>query len=147
MSVPIEVLHPMTVHFPIALLCVAFLVETLALAFKFPAWHRVTVWNLVLGTWAALVAGITGGLAAAVARHPSRESEAVLAHHGLWGTLAFGLAAAVMAWHLAAGQAMGRRSRWMAWGLLGLTCGVTAVAAHLGATLVYEHGVVEVDLP
>lgn len=144
---PIEVLHPMTVHFPIALLIVAFVVETLALAFRMPAWHRVSFWNLVLGTWGALAAAITGGVAAAVAQPPSWESRTVLNLHSVWGTLAFACAAAIASFHLAAGKEMPRRSRWIAWGLLGVTCGVITFASHLGARLVYEYGVVEVDLP
>lgn len=144
---PLEVLHPMTVHFPIALLLVAFLVETLALVLKAPAWHRVAFWNLVLGTWAALAAAVTGGIAAAIAKPPSWESRSVLDLHGFWGALAFAAATTVMAWHLAAGQAMSRQSRWVAWGLLGVTCGIMTFAAHLGARLVYEYGLVQVDLP
>lgn len=144
---PVETWHPMTVHFPIALLLVAFLVETLALVFTRPAWHRITLWNLVLGAWAALAAAVTGGLAAVMAKHPSWESHAVLAQHSVWGALVFVAAVVVAGWHLAAGQEMSRRARWISWGLLGMTCVMTAFAAHLGAKLVFEYGVIRVDLP
>jgi len=81
-----------------------------------------------------LVAAITGGLAAVMAKHPSWESWVVLQHHAIWGgALAFAGAASVAGWHLAAGQEMSRRARWIAWSMLGITCGVTTFAAHLGA--------------
>ncbi len=144
---PAAVFHPMVVHFPIALLVVALLIETLALILPRAGWHRVALWNLVLGTWGALLAVITGGIAAAGARPVLEESRNVLEMHGTIGTLAFALAAAVNGWHLAAGQQMSRRSRWIAWGFLVLTCGVLAYAAHLGARLVYEYGLAEMNLP
>lgn len=144
---PVEVLHPMTVHFPIALLLVSFLVETLALGLKIPAWHRVSFWNLILGTWGALAAAVTGGVSAAMVKHPSWQSWAVLERHSLWGALAFAGATGVAAWHLAAGKQMSRRSRWIAWGCLGMVCAIMTFASHLGARLVYEYGVVEVNLP
>lgn len=145
---PQEVLHPMTVHFPIALLLVALLVETLALAFRRPAWHKITLWNLVLGTWGALAAVVTGGISAAAAGLPPTEAAARgLEAHSVWGMVSFALAVTVNAWHLAAGQQMKRPARWMAWGLLLLTCAVMTYSGHLGARLVYEHGLVQVDLP
>ncbi len=138
---PLEALHPMMVHFPIALLWAALLVETLALAFRKPGWHKITLWNLVLGTWGALAAAVTGGIsAAAVGAPPTQAAARGLEAHSVWGMSAFALAVTVNAWHLAAGQQMKRPARWMAWGLLALTCGVMTYAGHLGARLVYEHG-------
>ena len=138
----------MVVHFPIALLLVALLVETLALIFRKTAWHRITLWNLVLGTWGALAAVVTGGISAAAVTGPmALETGKALSAHTVWAMIAFTLAATVNAWHLAAGKQMKRKARWAAWGLLAVTCVVMAFAAHLGARLVYQYGLVQVNLP
>ncbi len=145
---PAEALHPMMVHFPIALLLVSLLVETLALFFKKPAWHRITLWNLVLGTWGALATVVTGGISAAVASPGvAPEVARALEAHTVWGMVSFLLAVTVNAWHLGAGQQMKRSARWMAWGLLFVTCGVVSYTGHLGARLVYQYGLVRVELP
>ncbi|MBI2104661.1 MAG: DUF2231 domain-containing protein, partial [Candidatus Omnitrophica bacterium] len=66
---PMESAHPLVVHFPIALLLAAVLVDALALVLKRPAWHRVAFWNLCLGTVGAAAAVLTGLRAAEVAKH------------------------------------------------------------------------------
>ena len=55
-----ESLHPLVVHFPIALLLSAVGLELLALLLKRPALHRISLWNLCLGTLGAAAAVLTG---------------------------------------------------------------------------------------
>lgn len=141
----VEILHPMTVHFPIALLLASFVSETVALVFKVPSWHRISFWNLLFGTWGALAAVITGGIAATAARHGSVQSYQTQRGHELVGSLAFAMAVMALSWHLAVGKEMRRTSRWIAWGWLGLTCAVIALASHLGGRLVYEFKVMGAD--
>lgn len=64
-----ESLHPLVVHFPIALLLTAVCVDLAALVLKRPALHRVALWNLTLGTIGAGVAVLSGLRAGDVAKH------------------------------------------------------------------------------
>ena len=138
----VELLHPMVVHFPIALLLVSFFCETIALALKIPSWHRLSFWNLIFGMWGALAAVMTGGIASTMTEHYSFQSYGVQQWHEMTGALAFAMTVIVGSWHLAVGKQMKPVSRWIAWGLLGLTCLVMTVAAYLGGRLVYEFKVV-----
>lgn len=55
--------HPLTVHFPIALLIVAFFFEVLALNYKNNyRFRRASLYLFLLGTLGAIVAVITGSL-------------------------------------------------------------------------------------
>lgn len=131
----------MFVHFPIALLLAAFASETLALAFNVPAWRRISLWNLVLGTWGALAAAVTGGISAAAVTQPP-GSRAVLMAHTVGGCLVLGVAGLVTAWRLSAEKQMDARRRWICWALLGVACVLTAYTGHLGGRLVFEFDVV-----
>jgi uncharacterized membrane protein len=137
-----QTLHPMVVHFPIALLLTAFLFETIALTFKIndPLLRRISFWNLVLGTWGGLAAVLPGGVAATTVQLDA-ASRIVMDRHVVFGCVSFVLSAAVCSWHLAKGKKMRPRSRWIAWALLGITCLITALTGDLGGSLVYEHQV------
>lgn len=135
-----ESLHPALVHFPIALLTAAFLVETLALALGKPAWHRISLWNLGLGTVGAAAAVITGRLAESAAKH-TPEIHGVMELHERLGYVVLGLAGLVLAWRLLARDRLVGRARWAAWALLLAACGTMAWGAHLGGRMVYELGV------
>ena len=135
-----ENFHPITVHFPIALLVCAFVIETLALFFKKPAWHRFSLVHLALGALGAVGAVVTGRQAAILAKH-SFEIHEVMERHQNVGTFVLSLAVLLVGWRLATQDRLTERSRWAAWALLGLTCGIMAFGAHLGGRLVYEYGV------
>ena len=53
--------HPLTVHFPIALLLAALFIETLALLLRRPEWRRVSLWCLGLGVFGAAAAVFSRG--------------------------------------------------------------------------------------
>ncbi len=135
-----ENFHPLTVHFPIALLMAALLIETLALAFKKSTWHRIALWNLALGTLGAAVAVLTGRQAAATAKHSFEIHQIMILHERL-GYAVLALAVVTVGWRLLKRDALSRRGRWVTWGLLGLACGILAFSAHLGGRMVYEFGV------
>ena len=135
-----ENFHPLTVHFPIALLMAALLIETLALAFKKSTWHRIALWNLALGTLGAAVAVLTGRQAAAAAKHSFEIHQIMILHERL-GYAVLALAVVTVGWRLLKRDALSRRGRWVTWGLLGLACGILAFSAHLGGRMVYEFGV------
>ena len=135
-----ESIHPIAVHFPIALLITAFLVETLALAGKRPAWHRVALWNLTLGALAAAAAVWTGRQAMAAAKH-SMEIYEIMELHEKLGYIVLSLAAFITGWRLWRRDLLSVRSRRIAWALLGVACGILVFSAYLGGRMVYEFGV------
>ena len=57
---PMESAHPLVVHFPIALLLTAVLLDLAALVLRRPGLHRIALWNLSLGALGAGIAVLTG---------------------------------------------------------------------------------------
>jgi uncharacterized membrane protein len=135
-----ESLHPLTVHFPIALLLTALLVETLALVGRRPSWHRISLWNLMLGAVGAAAAVITGRLAEETAKH-SFAIHQVMSVHERMGYLVLALAVIAAGWRLRVRDRLGVSSRRLVWAVLAIACGIMVFGAHLGGRLVYEYGV------
>ena len=135
-----ESIHPILVHFPLALLTASFLVEGLAIALRRPALHAVSLWNLALGTLGAVGAVLSGRQAMALAKH-SMEIHEVMELHEKMGYLVLIGAVLVLAWRVLTGGSVGPRSRWAAWLALGLVCGGMVYGAYLGGRMVYEFGV------
>ncbi|MCM8812173.1 MAG: DUF2231 domain-containing protein [Candidatus Omnitrophica bacterium] len=135
-----ENLHPVFVHFPVALLLTSCGIEAAALALKRSAWHRVSIWNLALGTIGAAAAVVTGRMAQETAKH-TFEIHQVMSLHEKLGYVVLGLCSAVLAWRLLRKDRLKTAYRWLAWGLLLAACGVMVFSAHLGGRLVYEFGV------
>ena len=137
---PMESAHPLVVHFPIALLLTAVLLDLLALALKRPAWHRVALWNLGLGTLGAGIAVWSGLRAAEVAKH-TFEIHQVMELHQKLGIATLIIGSLVAAWRLWTRDRLGPRSRAAATLLMAAMAGTLAYGAHLGGRLVYEFGV------
>ena len=135
-----ESFHPMLVHFPIALLMAAFLVEMLALLFRRPAWHAVSLWCLGLGTLGALAAVLSGRQAMAAAKH-SMEIYRLMELHERLGYGVLALTILIAGCRLSARDRITRKTRWMLWALLAAACGLMVLGAHLGGRMVYEFGV------
>ena len=126
-------LHPLIVHFPIALVMVAAWAEGVALATRDYRWRTVAVINLRAGALLALAAAIAGvRLASAL----GFESSPLLQWHRWLGAAATVLtaAAAVATFRTAAGSS---RDVWIY--RIALASAAIAVAAtgHLGGLLVW----------
>ena len=135
-----ETLPPVFVHFPIALLLAALLIETLALVFQRTAWHRLSLWNLGLGVLGAAAAVLTGRQAMAAAKHSMQIYRIMELHERLgYGVLA--LMVLIAGCRLVTRDRISRRMRWLLWLVLAAACGVMAFGAHLGGRMVYEFGV------
>lgn len=133
-----ENIHPITVHFPIALLSASLLVETLVLLLRRPELSRVSLWCLGLGVLGAAAAVLTGRQAMAAAKH-SFEIHQIMTLHERIGYGVLAAAAVLLGWRFLVGSSRARQ--WMGWGLLAVVCGAMAYGAHLGGRLVYELGV------
>ena len=137
---PMESVHPLVVHFPIALLMTALRLDGLALALKRPGLHRVALWNLSLGTIGAGVAVRTGLWAAEIAKH-TFEIHQVMELHRKLGIATLVLGIVVVAWRLWKRDQLGLRARLATLVLMLAIAGTLGYGAHLGGRLVYEFGV------
>lgn len=135
----VEDLHPLVVHFPIALWSAALLFWVLALRGRDELWYAGR-WVLYLGSLTALVAVGTGLWAEDRLGHDTPGHELVHVHRNFMiAATVLGGATALLA------RAMRRRGgAWIRAGLLAallLTTVVCALGADRGALLVYGHGV------
>lgn len=129
-------LHPLVLHFPIALLLVAAAVELWRLRWERPLYAQLTPFLLATGAVGALIASLTGWVFAAESA-PRAEVRWMLAWHR-WLGIATTVLAGVAAWiavrnnsGTTAGARWARRlSNWT-------TAGLVSVAGHFGALLVW----------
>jgi uncharacterized membrane protein len=126
-------LHPLLVHFPIALILIAAVAEIVFLATSLPEWHTVAVANIRAGAVFAIASAGAGWLLAS-----SRivEASPALEWHRWLGVTAGVVAAAAAA--LATSE-MDRPPRrlWLYRIALFWAAALVAVAGHLGALLVW----------
>ena len=135
-----ESLHPLVVHFPIALLFSALGLDGLALALKRPHLHRVALWNLCLGTLGAAAAVLTGLQAEKIAKHSFEIWEVMEWHERLgMSTLILGLMASGL--RLGTRDRLSPRLRTLSLAIMAGMASTIAVGAYLGGRLVYEFGV------
>jgi len=126
-------LHPLLIHFPIALVIVAFASEVAALATADHRWRLVSIVTARAGAASALVAVAAGWLLANALR---MGGSALLTWHQWLGTAAAGLALAAA---LSSADAEGRpiRAAWIYRLALLAAAASVAAAAHLGGLLVW----------
>ena len=131
-------LHPVVVHFPIALLTFGFCVDLAGLVARRP-WHRTGYALLVAGAATAMAAVVTGNLEAAELRES--EHAAAIQQHEDRATLALLLYLAMALGRLPGflrGES-GLAPAWLVAGAVGL--GLLWAAGLQGGDLVYERGI------
>ena len=135
-----ETVHPLIVHFPIALLLTSAGLDLAAVALRRPTLHRIALWNLVLGTLGAGAAVWTGLRAEEVAKHSFEIWRIITLHKRLgFCTLILGL--------MGGGARLITRDRLSPTArggtmLLAVLMATTLTwGAYLGGRLVYECGV------
>ncbi len=136
---PMESVHPLVVHFPVALLLTALFLDAIALIFKRPSLHRVALWNLGLGTLGAAVAVWTGLQAAEIAKH-SFESHQVMELHRKLGIATLVMASVLLIYRLLRRDNLSVKGRVAALLVMAAIAGTLSFGAHLGGRLVYEFG-------
>ncbi len=139
-QLPMESVHPLVVHFPIALLLTALFLDGLALALRRPAIHRVALWNLCLGTLGAAVAVLTGLQAAQIAKHSFAIHQVMELHRKL-GIATLVLGVLIVGWRLFRRDRLTTRDRLLTFVIMLVMAGTLAFGAHLGGRMVYEFGV------
>jgi uncharacterized membrane protein len=124
-------LHPLLIHFPIALVIVAVGAETAATASVDQRWRTVAMANVRAGAAFALVAAIAGW---SLAQTSGTETTPLLEWHRWLGTFATALtlAAAVATWRRQAVADL-----WLFRIALFVAGALVAVTGHLGGVLVW----------
>ena len=135
-----ESLHPLVVHFPIALLLSALVLDILALALKRPPIHRIALWNLCLGTIGAAVAVLTGLRAEDVAKH-SFEIWKIMNVHERLGITTLILGIMVAGFRLGKRDRLTPRARALTMAVMLIMAATLGTGAYLGGRMVYEFGV------
>jgi uncharacterized membrane protein len=131
-------LHPLVVHFPIALLYTAVLLYAGALVLGSEPLKWSALWVLVLGALSAGVAVATGYYASEGVMIAPSVREALLEHHeDLMVTTAI-IAGVLAVWALAA-RPMPARWRWLFIIALVVMLGVMTVGADFGGRMVYDY--------
>ena len=126
-------LHPLLIHFPIALVISAVVAEATAMITGDDRWCAVAVGNLRAGSIFALFAAIAGWR---LALDPGSEMSSVLEWHRWLGTIGAGVALAAAL----ATAGTGRRSTlsvWMYRSALLAAGLLVAATGHLGGVLVW----------
>ena len=132
-------LHPIVVHFPMALLAFGFCLDAAGLVARRP-WHRLGYLLLLAGTAGAMAAVITGNIAAADFR--ASMHAAAIQQHEDYATLSLLLYLASALGRLPAvlrGGDAGLSPVWLAVGAVAL--GLLFAAGLQGGALVYERGI------
>ena len=132
--------HPFLIHFPIALLTAALVIDAVALLWGRETWHRIAYVLLVAGTVGA-AASVVSGNADAAGYRQSEVAAAVQDHEDL-GTVTFLLFLVVVLGRLPRilrPQADARKWLWMVPGVVGLV--LLYLTSYDGGELVYHQGV------
>ncbi len=133
-------IHPLVVHFPIALLMSAAGLMLFGVLGRSERLLRAACLNLWLGTIAAAIAVRTGLAAEETAQH-TFEIHQLLERHEALGLWVLWLSVGLALVSLVAPLMRSRRWQWVVFAGLVVTSVVLSVGAHYGGRMVYEHGV------
>jgi len=133
-------IHPMVVHFPIALLGSFVAMEFLGLFTGSDGVRGAASWMLYLGAAGALAAVVAGLHAAATVEHTA-EVHAIIERHEGFGITVLVLAAALSVWRLIVRARFSARARAVHLIVAVIMAGMMALGADLGGLMVYGHGV------
>ena len=132
-------IHPIFVHFPIALLTVAFLFDSLAAILRKEDLERTGWWTLLAGS-VGLAASVVSGLKAEESVRISADVAGLLERHE---QLAFFVAAvfgAILLWRTGTRTALPVRFRKAYFVLYLVGLGMLWLGAWYGGLMVYTHG-------
>lgn len=138
-GVDLRRLHPITVHFAIALFVIAALLDLAAVVTGKREYHRVAWVNLVLAAIAA-VAAVAAGMTAEVLLKPTHEAHQTLDVHKLLGFTSLAGILLLSIWRFALRGQFPQKGA-ILYIVLSLTgVGVISGAGYYGGEMVYGHG-------
>jgi uncharacterized membrane protein len=134
-------LHPISVHFAIALFVIAVVIDLAALVMRKRDYHRIAWVNLALAAVAA-IAAVTLGLSAELALKPTHQAHQVLDLHKQLAFASLGAVLILWAWRYVLRGEFPRRASaaalYIALSVAGL--GAISGAGYYGGEMVYQHG-------
>lgn len=135
-------LHPLFVHYPVALLLLVPLVDLIGIIRREEWYHRASLLVLFLGVLGAVAAVMTGLLAEESVPHASEAAHELLETHEALALTTLGVAVAILLWRVGVRrrQARGTLLAILAAEII-LLGGLVAATGYFGGELVFEHGV------
>ncbi len=133
-------IHPLLVHFPIALLTLFFIVDVMGTLASKPQWRQTASFLLYTGTLAATFTVLAGFAAADSVAHGENVHEIMERHEHL-GISILSLAAGLSAWRLKRHGVLVGAGNVLFLLLSALLCLILAFGADLGGLMVYQYGV------
>ena len=131
-------IHPLVIHFPIALLSVGFLCDVLGFIFQKKSLEHAGWWNLFFGVISSVCALITG-LIADFGGSPRLIDEPFPLHknHAYLQILVVCVFLSLMVWRIKLRRALplDLKTALIYLGVLGITVGILFYGSHLGAVL------------
>jgi uncharacterized membrane protein len=132
-------IHPMLVHFPIALLSAAVFFDLLGGTWRPEECRIASLYTLVLGFAGAAVSVVSGAMAEDAAEHSGVPESVLELHEGL-GFATFWIFLGLLGWRFVTGIGFVRERRAVSVGLGIVGVVVLLVASYYGGSLVYDYG-------
>lgn len=132
-------LHPMVVHFAIALFLIAVLLDVVAVVTSKREYHWVAWINLVLAAIAAVAAVVTG-MTAEILLALTHEAHQTLDWHKLLGFTSLGCILVLFAWRFALRGQFPRKAAVLYLVLSVVGVGAIGGTGYYGGEMVYSHG-------
>ena len=132
-------LHPMLVHFPIALVVFGFIAESASLYFKKEAWlTKSGFYLLIIGALSAIVALLTGVF---FTTEMSGTAGDIKDTHELfaWITLGTLIVTSIFRFGLKMKDKENGTLKWIAFALYGMAAVFVSITGYYGGTLVYDY--------
>ncbi len=133
-------IHPLFVHYPIALFTAFFLAEFVGVVFKKESFRCAASFTLYLGNIAALFTVAAGYYAAYTVEH-SEEVHAIMEDHEHLGVTVLILATFLSLWRLYARRRFSPKGQMLHLFLAFVLSVIIAFGADLGGLMVYKYGV------
>jgi len=142
----IDNIHPLLVHFPIALLSIFFVLDLVGTLTKKQPLRGIASSFLYLGTFAALLTVMAGFMAADTVAH-GENVHAIMEKHEDLGLAILSLATALSAWRLKHRGLFQGYVNGVFLALSSLLCVLIMLGADLGGLMVYKYGVAVKAVP
>lgn len=133
-------LHPLVVHFPLALFPSFLLLELIALPARSDLLRHAATWMLYLGTLGAAAAVLAGFHAEETVDH-SEEVHAIMERHETYGLAVLGMGLTLSLWRMLRPGRVRGLNHWAQLASAFVLVGMMVQGADLGGLMVYQHAV------